>query len=187
VTELVNLSESTVVKSGNGFCVALRDAGLPIEHDHPLGVYLDDCRHLRGYELRLAGRPPRLLVASDAAGTGAVCSSSPTRTSSLPTAARSRWSPCGCDSNGCAMVDRITLRSYARDPVEFDRELRFDADFRPMLEVRGGVAPVERDVRRVASEHTLTFSAIGSDGRIERGRDRQRPPAPDHEAAGLTT
>jgi len=168
VTELVNLSESTVVKSGNGFCVALRDGGLPLERDHPLGLYLDDCRHLRGYELRVGGRPPRLLVASDAAGTGAVfeltnqelplADGSTLPLQSLRLRLERRMRP-------GAMVDQITVRSYARDPVGFDLELRFDADFRPMLEVRGGVPPVERDVRRTTQEHAVTFAAVGVDGR----------------------
>jgi N-terminal domain of (some) glycogen debranching enzymes len=74
VTEPVNLAEATVVKAGNGFCVALRDGRLPIESDHPLGLYLDDCRHLRGHELRLGGRAPRPLVASDSPGTAAAFS-----------------------------------------------------------------------------------------------------------------
>jgi glycogen debranching enzyme len=168
--ELVNLSDSTVVKSGNAFCVALRDGALPIDRDHPLGIYLDDCRHLRGYELRIGGRPPRLLVASDAAGAGAVfeftnqdLALGDGRTLPLQSL-RLRLERLMLPD---AMVDRITLRSYARDAVEFDLELRFDADFRPMLEVRGGlgVPPAEREVRCTAREHTLTFAAEGLDGR----------------------
>ncbi|MGZ6675078.1 MAG: glycogen debranching N-terminal domain-containing protein, partial [Solirubrobacteraceae bacterium] len=72
MSELVNLSQTTVIKARNAFCVALRDGRLPIAGDHPLGLYLDDCRHLRGLELWLEDRPPRLLIASDAAGTAAV-------------------------------------------------------------------------------------------------------------------
>ena len=64
-----------------------------------------------------------------------------------------------------AMVDRITFHSYAREPVAFDLELRVDADFRPMLEVRGLVAPTSREVRRHARGHTLRLSAVGLDGR----------------------
>ena len=72
MTELVNLADTSVIKAGNAFCVALRDGRLPLGVDHPLGVYLDDCRHLRGYEILVGGRSPRLLIASDAAGTAAV-------------------------------------------------------------------------------------------------------------------
>src|SRR5436190_16986712 len=61
VSEPPDLSSSTVVKGAAGFCVALDDGRLPLAGDHPLGLYRDDCRHLRGYELRIAGEQPRLL------------------------------------------------------------------------------------------------------------------------------
>jgi glycogen debranching enzyme len=168
LTELVNLAESTVVKSANAFCVALRDGRLPLDGDHPLGLYSDDCRHLRGYELRLGGRPARLLIASDAAGTGAVYELT-NEDLALEDGRR-----LGLQSLRVrverrmltgTMTDWITLHSYARDPVELEVELRFDADFRPMLEVRGGVERVRREVRREADGHALRFAATGLDGR----------------------
>jgi glycogen debranching enzyme len=64
-----------------------------------------------------------------------------------------------------AMLDRLTLRSYAREPAELELELRLDADFRPMLEVRGLVTGATREVRRHANGDTLTFTAVGLDGR----------------------
>ena len=167
MSELVDLSETTVVKAGNCFCVALRDGRLPLADDHPLGVYLDDCRYLRGHELRLGGRPPRLLVASDAAGTGAVFEFTnpdlvlaggdelPLQSLRLRVERRMLAG---------AMLDRITLRSHAREQVELELELRVDADFRPMLEVRDLAKPAARDVRRAARGDTLTFQAIGLDG-----------------------
>ena len=63
------------------------------------------------------------------------------------------------------MVDRLTLRSYAREPVGFDVELELDADFLPMLEVRGLASPATRTVRRRATPNGLRFSAVGVDGR----------------------
>ena len=72
MSDPLNLAEATVIKAGNGFCVAQRDGRLPLAEDHPLGVYVDDCRFLRGHELWLGGHRPRLLIASDAAGTAAV-------------------------------------------------------------------------------------------------------------------
>ena len=167
MSELVNLSETTVVKAGNCFCVALRDGRLPVDDDHPLGVFLDDCRYLRGHELRIAGRSPRLLAASDAAGAGAVfeftnpdlalAGGGELPLQSLRLRLERRMLP-------GAMVDRITLCSHAREPVELDLELRFDADFRPMLELRELVEPTVREVRRAARGDTLEFAAIGLDG-----------------------
>ena len=168
VAELVNLADTTVVKSGNAFCVALRDGGLPTKQDHPLGVYLNDCRHLRGHELRIGGQPPRLLISSDAAGSAAafeltnpdlvLATGQALPLQSLRVRVERRMLPGG-------MVDRITLHSHARDPIDLTLELRLDADFRPMLEVRGLVEPTEREVRRQARGHTLRFAAVGLDGR----------------------
>ena len=168
VSELVNLSETTVVKAGNCFCVALRDGRLPVAEDHPLGVYLDDCRYLCGHELRLAGVPPRLLVASDAAGTGPVFEfTNPdlvlTDGQDLPLQSMRVRVERRMLSNG--MLERVTVRSHAGDPVALELELRLDADFRPMLEVRGLAKPAARDVRRKAQGDTLRFAAIGLDGR----------------------
>jgi glycogen debranching enzyme len=168
VTQLVNLSDTTVVKAGNAFCVALRDGSLPLAGDHPLGVYLDDCRHLRSYELRVGGQPPRLLIASDAAGTAALFEfTNPDLVLAggreLPLQSlRVRLERRMLEG---AMLDRLTLRSYAREAADFELELRFDADFRPMLEVRGLVSGATREVRRHASGDTLSFAAVGLDGR----------------------
>jgi glycogen debranching enzyme len=168
VAELVNLAETTVVKSGNAFCVALRDGGLPAAEDHPLGVYLDDCRHLRGHELRIGGQPPRLLISSDAAGTAAafeltnpdlvLATGQPLPLQSLRVRLERRMLSGG-------MVDRITLHSHARERIDLLLELRVDADFRPMLEVRGLVDPAAREVRRRVRGNTISFAAVGLDGR----------------------
>jgi glycogen debranching enzyme len=167
MTELVDLSESTVVKSGNGFCVALRDGRLPLAGDHPLGLYLDDCRYLRGHELLVGGRAPRLLVASDGAGTAAVYELTnpdlllaggrelPLQSLRLRLERRMLTG---------AMADVITLRSHAHDLVELELELGLDADFAPMLEVRGIVPAATRDIHRRADGETLVFAAVGLDG-----------------------
>ncbi|HEX3832580.1 MAG TPA: glycogen debranching N-terminal domain-containing protein [Solirubrobacteraceae bacterium] len=170
MSELVNLSETTVIKAGNAFCVALRDGRLPLADDHPLGIYLADCRHLRGYELWIGGRRPRLLISNDSAGAGAVFElTNPDLTLSdgnqLPLQALQirldrQMEP-------AAMVERISLRSHAREAVGFDVELRLDADFSPMLEVRGLVQPARRDVARDVRAHALKFAARGVDG-VER-------------------
>jgi glycogen debranching enzyme len=168
MSDLVNLSEATVIKAGNAFCVALRDGRLPLADDHPLGVYLEDCRYLRGHELWVGGQPPRLLIGTDAAGTGAVFELTNPELSledgrrlplqSLRVRVERRML-------SDAMLDRISFQSYAREPFELELELRLDADFQPMLEVRGLVTGARREVRRDAHGDTLRFAAIGLDGR----------------------
>src|SRR4051794_37841622 len=130
MSDLINLSETTVVKANSAFCVALRDGRLPLEGDHPLGLYLDDCRHLRGHELRLGGRLLRLLSASDASGAGAAFELTNPELEldagrRLPVqSVRVRLER--RISSG-AMIERILLRSHARDRIELDLELRLDA------------------------------------------------------------
>jgi glycogen debranching enzyme len=167
MSDPLNLADATVIKAGNGFCVAHRDGGLPIDEDHPLGVYVDDCRYLRGHELLLGGHRPRLLIASDAAGTAAVfeftnpdlelADGRPLPAQSLRLRVERRM-------DAEAMAERISLRSYARETIELELELRLDADLRPMLEIRGAVSPAAREVRREVSDDALRFAAVGLDG-----------------------
>ena len=69
---LANLAETIVIKDGNVFMVTLRDGRLPADVEHPLGLWFRDCRFLCAHELRLCGELPRLLTATDAAGSEAV-------------------------------------------------------------------------------------------------------------------
>src|SRR4030081_1229200 len=127
MTDLVNLTDTTVIKAGNAFCIALQDGRLPLADDHPLGVYLDDCRHLRGHELWIGGQRPRLLISTDTTGTAAVFElTNPElllggeRTlplQSLRVRVERRML-------GSAMTEHISVRSHARDSVELELELR---------------------------------------------------------------
>jgi glycogen debranching enzyme len=166
VSGLVNLAEATVVKGRTAFCLAQRDGSLPLDGDHPLGLYREDCRHLCGHELRLGGEPLRLLVADDVAATALVCELTNNDTvldggGLLPMQhlrARVERRVAGDE-----MTETITLHSYAPDDVSLELELALAADFRPMLEIRGLVAPLEREVLRVAGGHTVMFAGTGID------------------------
>jgi glycogen debranching enzyme len=188
MSELVNLSDTTVIKTGNVFCVALRDGRLPVGDDHPLGLYLSDCRHLRGHELWIGARQPRLLVSTDAAGTAAVYElTNPDLIlrddRELPLQSlRIRIERRLLEA---AMTERLTVRSHAQDAVAVDLELRLDADFRPMLEVRGLASPRPREVRREILGDTMRFAATGLDG-IERSTSVSCTAAVAHEDGRLT-
>ena len=167
MTDLVNLARTTVVKHRTAFCVAMEDGRMPLTGDHPLGLYRQDCRHLRGYELRVAGEELRLL-SCDVVGSMAVYElTNPSlclrdghelAMQSLRVRVERR-----IDDHG--MLDRILVRSYARKPVELDLELLLDVDFQPMLEIRAMVEASARHVRREARGDGLRFSAFGVDGR----------------------
>src|SRR3954468_2804587 len=64
-----DLTDSVVLKAGNAFLVTTPAGELPLEGFHAFGLYRDDCRFLRGHELRLGGTRPQLLLAAAASGT----------------------------------------------------------------------------------------------------------------------
>jgi glycogen debranching enzyme len=130
VSSRLNLADTTVLKSGNTFCVSLPGGRVPLEGDHPLGLYLDDCRYLSGHELRVDPAIDPQIERTVSEG---------------------------------GMVDRVVLRSPS--PVDAHVELRLDADFRSIYELRGIVAPRARDVRTETRGDTLLFEAVGLDGR----------------------
>src|SRR4051812_19374938 len=61
---VVSLTDAVVLKDGAVFLVCMRDGTVPARGEHPLGLYLDDCRFLSAHELEVEGEAPRLLIAS---------------------------------------------------------------------------------------------------------------------------
>lgn len=162
-----DVTRTTVIKAGNAFCVARRDGELPGDGRHALGLFVEDCRHLRTHALRLNGIAPRLLVSSDQAGSAAVYElTNPDLPLSagtvLPLQAlrirlEQRIRPDGLD-------ETIVLRSHHHEPVELEIDLCLDADFVPMLELRGMLEARQRVVERRAGGSTLRLSCVGLDG-----------------------
>ena len=166
---LVNLAETIVTKEENTFVVARRDGSVPVGPAHPLGIYRDDCRFLSGHELCVNGVRPRLLVASSALGSESVheLTNPP-----LPLAGRvlplqSLQLRFERRIAGDATVEETLLvHSYDREPLDLDLDLLLDADFEPMLAIRGIVAIGEAghvDVTDVPGG--LRFATRGRDGR----------------------
>src|SRR4051812_46554756 len=165
----VNLEETVVVKAGNLFIVSLRDGRLPARGHHPLGLYFNDCRFLSTCELRVAGRLPLPLVASDSLGRQAVHeltnddlqlddgSSLPAQTLQLRI---ERSFP-----DARTMRDRVTVRSHHRTDIRLPLQVTLSADFVPMLEVRGVVGPYARPTPELRVEGArAVIEARGRDG-----------------------
>jgi glycogen debranching enzyme len=161
---LANLADTIVIKDGNVFLVSLRDGRLPARVEHPLGLWFRDCRFLCAHELRICGRLPRLLTATDAAGTQAVYELTNPDLEldggrQLPGESLRLRVERTADAEG-ALRQRIAVRSYHRHPIQLPLELRLGADFLPMLELRGMVPKHERPPPE-----------ISADGYFLRGRD----------------
>ena len=174
---LANLAETIVIKDGNVFLVTLRDGRLPADVPHPLGLWFRDCRYLCAHELRIGGELPRLLTATDAAGSEAVHElTNPDLAlgdgTELPSESLRIRVERTADATG-ALRERITVRSYHREPLALPLELRLGADFQPMLEVRGIVPRHERraDVRNGG------FSLLGRDSVTRETAVRATPQA----------
>ena len=180
---LANLAETIVIKDGNVFMVTLRDGRLPADLEHPLGLWFRDCRFLCAHELRICGELPRLLTATDAAGTEAV------HELTNPDLQLANGEPLAAESlririerraeAGGALRQRIAVQSYHRGRIQLPLELRLGADFLPMLELRGLVPRRERE----AESGPDGFSILGRDS-VRRTTTLRATPAPRLEGDG---
>ncbi|HZH25380.1 MAG TPA: glycogen debranching N-terminal domain-containing protein [Solirubrobacteraceae bacterium] len=167
---LATLAETIVIKEENVFVVSRRDGSLPVGAPHPLGLYYEDCRFLSGHELHVNGVPPRLLVASAAAGSESVHELT---NPALPLP-EGRLLPLQSIqlrlerrvAGECELEETLLVHSYDREPLELELDLLLDADFEPMLAIRGIVPAGTRTA--VAVERLprgVRFSVHGRDDR----------------------
>ncbi len=134
------LADRVILKHNDLFIVSDLTGDVPAGNDAGLGLYRSDSRFLSTYELRLNGRRPILLnhgvdrayvatfqlvnPALEARRGGATI---PRQSLSLR---RTRFVHDG-------VHERIGVQNCNRHPVEVELELRFDADFLDIFEVRG--------------------------------------------------
>jgi glycogen debranching enzyme len=164
---VVSLTDAIVLKEEGVFLMSLRDGTIPVTGTHPLGLYLDDCRHLSGHELRVAGVMPRLLVASAPTGAEAIYELTnpdialadgrelPLQTLQVRIERRLL-------SEG-RLRERVHVRLHGREAVDLDLELTLGADFRPMFAIRGIVDVPPATVELEQVEDGLRFAATTSD------------------------
>jgi glycogen debranching enzyme len=173
---IANLADTVVIKDGNVFMVTLRDGRLPAGVQHPLGLWFRDCRFLSTHEVRICGELPRLLTATDAAGTEAVHeltnpdldleSGERLPAESLRIRVERRTEGEG------ALRQRIAVQSYHRGPIQLPLELCLGADFVPMLELRGVVRTHDRPPPEARPDGFVT---VGRDGVRRRTTVRASP------------
>ena len=154
----MNLAEALVIKRGNLFMVTRRDGDLPADPGG-FGLWYRDCRHLSAHRLLLDGAAPELLQASDAPGTRAVHElSGAGRAVSLRVERVLEEEP-------GVLVESIVLRSHEPVGMRLSLELSLDADFEPMLVVRGLVErPSRPPVEHAFDGNSLRWTTTGRDG-----------------------
>jgi glycogen debranching enzyme len=164
----VSLTDAVVLKAEGAFLMSLRDGTIPAGGTHPLGLYRDDCRHLCAHEVRVAGVPPRLLVASAPSGADAIHEltnpdlrldgGQELALQTLQVRLERQLQPDG------RLRERIHLRLYGREAADLTLDVALGADFRPMFAIREIVelAPVPVEIEPI--EDGLRFSATTHDG-----------------------
>jgi glycogen debranching enzyme len=170
---LANVSDAVVIKRDNLFLLSRPDGRLAANGRHPFGLWFRDCRFLSEHELRVAGTRPALLASSDARGTEAVHELGNPGLSLLVRLVRH------VDPGG-VLRERITVRSHQRAALRLPLALRLDADFEPMLVLRGLVPRLDRPEPVWDGEG---FSVLGRDGVRRRTAVSVSPP-PSSRAEG---
>ena len=169
-----------ILKEDRAFVVSDLGGDIAIGNAGGLGLYCCDTRFLSGYELRLNGRLPILLsnslgrayvatfqLVNDTLELGDV--TIPRQSISLR---RTRFMHHG-------LHERIGLVNCNLEPVEVLIEMRFQADFKDIFEVRGYHSPPERGRRRTGerTETGIRFVYHGADS-VDRVTEVVVHPAP---------
>jgi glycogen debranching enzyme len=184
------LAEHTVVlKHDRLFLLVSQHGDIAPPGSCSLGLFQDDTRILSRYRLRVAGGPPVLLSAQTPRPYGALIDLA---VNDLPFGGNA-WDPRNVIhirrelSLSDRLIERLTLTSYLRTPLDFWVELEYGADFADIFEVRGW----RREARgqyfapRVEDD-CVTFAYRGRDGRVLRSFLRFRDPPPSGEITERT-
>src|SRR6266480_470065 len=136
-----NVAEALVIKNGNLFFLSEPDGTVPLTPGHGFGLYYHDCRFLNGYELKMSGRKPEVLVRNADAGYMATLGlSNPDLNadgkSLLKHSVEVRWERVA-SAEDLALVDTLLLQNLTSDSISFSLEFQFQAAFEDIFAIRG--------------------------------------------------
>jgi glycogen debranching enzyme len=177
-----NIDDAVVIKHENLFLVTPRDAALPLDRDHPFGLYYNDCRFLSGWRLTVFSQLPLPLASSDARGDAAVYELTNYAFSAgdrdlPPQALQLRVERELVD--GRTLDERITIRSFAAERVSGEVALELRSGFEPMMWLRGVVHDYRpRRPVTTATDDGVVATTTGRDG-IERKLVTAAHPQPE--------
>src|SRR6184192_69255 len=136
-----NVAEALVIKNGNLFFLSESDGTVPLAPGHGFGLYYHDCRFLNGYELKISGRKPELLVRNADRGFMATLGlSNPDVDVNgqrlLKHSVEVRWERVA-SAEDLALVDTLLLQNLTSDRISFSLEFQFQAAFEDIFVIRG--------------------------------------------------
>jgi glycogen debranching enzyme len=177
-----SIADAVVAKHGEPFLVCRPDGQVPLRGGHGFGLYHHDCRFLAGYELRLAGRPPDALAATERSGADLLIELTNRAGDGDGGISREqlglRWER-RVDASGPTLHDELRVRNYGTDRVEAPLELRFAGGFEDVFQIRGLLDLQGGTVHDPAwSDDGLELRYEGGDG-VDRSVRITVDPAPD--------
>ena len=136
-----SVAEALVIKNGNLFFLSEPDGAVPLAPGHGFGLYYHDCRFLNGYELKISGRKPELLVRNADRGFMATLGlSNPDLDadgkSLLKHSVEIRWERVA-SAEDLALVDTLRLQNLTSGSICFSLEFQFQAAFEDIFAIRG--------------------------------------------------
>src|SRR5438477_9165903 len=136
-----SVAEALVIKNGNLFFLSEPDGTVPLAPGHGFGLYYHDCRFLNGYELKICGRKPEVLVRNADRGFMATLGlSNPDLDadgkSLLKHSVEIRWERV-VSAEDLALVDTLLLQNLTSDRISFSLEFQFQAAFEDIFAIRG--------------------------------------------------
>src|SRR6267378_1045778 len=174
-----NVAEALVIKNGNLFFLSEPDGTVPLTPGHGFGLYYHDCRFLNGYELKISGRKPEVLVRNADRGFMATLGlSNPDLDGLLKHSVEIRWERVA-SAEDLALVDTLLLQNLTSDSISFSLEFQFQAAFEDIFAIRG-LFQGKRGTRHppVWENSALSFRYDGAD-EIEREIAIDFSPLPD--------
>src|SRR5437773_4733819 len=178
-----SVAEALVIKNGNLFFLSEPDGTVPLAPGHGFGLYYHDCRFLNGYELKMSGRKPEVLVRNADRGFMATLGlSNPDLNANgkslLKHSVEIRWERVA-SADDLALVDTLLLQNLTSDPISFSLEFQFQAAFEDIFAIRGLFQGKQgRRHPPVWENNGLSFRYDGADD-IEREIAIHFSPVPD--------
>jgi len=136
-----NVAEALVIKNGNLFFLSEPDGTVPLVQGHGFGLYYHDCRFLNGYELKMSGRKPEVLVRNADHGFMATLglSNPDVNLNGKPLPKHSveiRWERIA-SAEDLALVDTLLLQNLTNESISFSLEFQFQTAFEDIFAIRG--------------------------------------------------